>query len=273
MRTVYLTAVAFLAGLVILQPAARADVQMHLLGSGNGGDTMGNVYTSPYSFSIDGSASDMLLICDDFQTNINFGYSWPAKVYPLSAAGSLLAKFTTPGVTIPDATGVNYAGDIGAQALNQITVQEKYNAAGLLAQDLLDALPNPSTTANQIGEYSYAIWQIFDPTAYLGYPDGSGSVAAQFIGSWNDGLGTIANLEYNALLAAVNGAKPAEYLYLHACRSDQLPLPGVLWSSGGGGACIPLLQSDRPFHRRLFRAPPAPPVRVRLSFVRAPQSV
>ena len=57
---------------------ASAFAEDHLalqnVGAGFG---MGGVFTSPYGISIDGSAP-VLMICDDFSTEISLGQTWNA---------------------------------------------------------------------------------------------------------------------------------------------------------------------------------------------------
>jgi hypothetical protein len=170
---------------------------------------MGNVYTSPYAFDVNGIGT-YYLICDDFTTDISFGYQWDANVSNLSSivnnsATPTSTKFTSGGVVVPDTTP-DYTGSIGGVAQSNITIQEKYDAAGLLAESLFTELLQHPSNAVAIGEYSYAIWQIFDPQAYLGYPIASGSVDSSYVGTITT-PGTITNLEYNALAEAVSGVK------------------------------------------------------------------
>lgn len=76
-RSFYLAATV----LVCCATAAFADVSMQLTGV-NSGYVMGGVYTSPYSITVGGTP--MLLICDDFTTNISLGYSWSASTTSLT---------------------------------------------------------------------------------------------------------------------------------------------------------------------------------------------
>ena len=150
-------ALLFLAGLLPFQSVALADglpVSMQLTGLRTG-FSMGGVYTSPYEITINGKVG-VFLACDDFLTPIQLNYTWDATIHPLSAvAGN--AKFQDAAVMYPDDPGPT-----------TYSVQQKYSAAAWLAYQLLTnaSIWNSPATA---GEYSYAIWQIFDPTAVNGY--------------------------------------------------------------------------------------------------------
>jgi len=153
---------AFLGVLFLLQPAALADpVTMELTGAPSG--NLGGVYTSPYQISVNGS-SEELLVCDDFETDINFGYEWTANEYTLAnVTNSGPQKFPMPA-----------GGDItvylpGQTSGTAYTAQQAYYAAAVL----VDALLTGTETQGSPEDYSYAIWQIFDPNAYKGYDGNS----------------------------------------------------------------------------------------------------
>lgn len=116
---------------------------------------MGGVYTSPYLITVNGTP--MLLICDDFLTDIGIGYQWSATSSTVSALAnesspSMAVKFDHPGSPSPDS--------------NETVAQQKldYATAAYLANELMTL---PAATANNwgnetAGEISYAIWGIFD---------------------------------------------------------------------------------------------------------------
>lgn len=133
-----------IAGALCFTGGAVAQVSMTLTGVGNG-YVMGGVYTSPYVATIDGVST--YVICDDFTTDVWINDTWEANQYSLSeVTSSGPQKFTTPD-------------------WSPYTIQEEYDAAALLAEDVMANMFN----ATLAGEYSYAIWTIFDPAAINGY--------------------------------------------------------------------------------------------------------
>lgn len=133
-----------IAGAVCFTGGAIAGVNMTLTGVGTG-YAMGGVYVSPYVASIAGVSA--YVICDDFTTDVSVGDTWSANQYSLSDVGSSgPQKFTTPD-------------------WSPYTIQQEYDAAAILAEDVMANMWN-STLA---GEYSFAIWTLFDPAAINGY--------------------------------------------------------------------------------------------------------
>ena len=132
------------------------------------GANMGGVYTNPYQLTINGLAT--WLACDDFATDISNGDTWTAKVNTLSDAEGGAAKFTLAGVDIPTSPST------ATPSSPAYTLAEMYDAAALIALQMLE---NP-TAGSGNGDYSYAIWQIFDPIAYKGY---SSSLSSSDIGN------------------------------------------------------------------------------------------
>jgi len=133
-----------IAGAVCFTGGAIAGVNMTLTGVGTG-YAMGGVYVSPYVASIAGVSA--YVICDDFTTDVSVGDTWSANQYSLSDVGSSgPQKFTTPD-------------------WSPYTIQQEYDAAALLAEDLTANMGDPTLS----GEYSYAIWTLFDPAAINGY--------------------------------------------------------------------------------------------------------
>jgi hypothetical protein len=74
--------------LLLLQPAARADVQMALI-SPPGGNVAYGVYLSPYSATVDGTLTT--IVCDSFTAETYIGETWKATVLNGSAEGSSVA--------------------------------------------------------------------------------------------------------------------------------------------------------------------------------------
>lgn len=133
-----------IAGTLCFTGSALAQVNMTLTGVGTGA-VMGGVYVSPYVASINGVSS--YVICDDFTTDVWINDTWEANQYSLSDVGPTgPQKFTAPD-------------------WSPYTIQQEYDAAALLAEDVIANMWN----ATLAGEYSYAIWTLFDPAAINGY--------------------------------------------------------------------------------------------------------
>jgi len=171
--------------LLVFHCVAVADQVQLTLAYVDDGTTMGGVYTSPYDIQVGSSSHTVLdLSCDDFTTDITLGYSWYAMTYSLSnVTNSGPQKFFSDtgnngDVYNPDVTTTSQTGPT---LLGSYSFQTMYLAAAFLAQDLIYAEPGSTfqslvQTQQQVnpdselgGEYSFAIWQIFDPTAYLGW--------------------------------------------------------------------------------------------------------
>jgi hypothetical protein len=126
--------------LMTVAPGAFAQYTLDLTGVGNG--TVANgVYVSPYQGTITGNGMSYsgFMICDDFNTESYLNAPWMAT---MTSAGGLDGTEKFPGTETFD--GSTYSA------------QQAYNAAGWLANNLLNDLPN-----NQVN-YSFAIWNIFD---------------------------------------------------------------------------------------------------------------
>ena len=153
-----------LAGPILFQQVARADIAMELLGTPNS-NIMGGVYTSPYELGVGGNppsvqGTPMNLVCDDFTTEISTGEIWSANVYSImdvTGTGPQKFQHTPNPVTIPGVGTSDY------------TIQQQYNAVAWLAEQLLDGSLGDTSTSYQAAIDSFAIWQIFDSTAVDGY--------------------------------------------------------------------------------------------------------
>lgn len=156
-----------LALLALNPQVSRADtpmvLTMHLTGVTN--SVLGGVYISPYEFQFGAdptpSSPTYWLVCDDFLTDISIGKAWTADAYALNASDIGYTKFNPASVTVPDSPN-----QATWSVLNSYTRLQVYEAAALLAQELL---VNPTPNNDNPGLLSYAIWQIFDPKAVLGY--------------------------------------------------------------------------------------------------------
>lgn len=128
--------------LIAVAPAAFAQYTMDLTGVGNG--TVANgVYVSPYQGTITGNGMNYsgYMICDDFNTESYLNAPWLAS---MTSADGLNGTEKFPGTETFD--GQTYSA------------QQAYNAAGWLANGLLNNVNNPTTQV----DYSFAIWDIFD---------------------------------------------------------------------------------------------------------------
>jgi hypothetical protein len=128
--------------LIAVAPAAFAQYSMDLTGVGNGVVANG-VYVSPYQATITGNGITYsgYVICDDFYTDSFLNSQWSAS---MTSAGALDGSEKFP-------TTESFNG-------NTYSAQQAYNAAGWLANGLLNNLSDPNTQVN----YSFAIWNIFD---------------------------------------------------------------------------------------------------------------
>jgi hypothetical protein len=128
--------------LIAVTPAAFAQYTMDLTSVGNGTVADG-VYVSPYQGTITGNGMSYsgYMICDDFNTESYLNAPWSAS---LTNAGALNGTEKFPWTETLD--GSTYSA------------QQAYNAAGWLANGLLNNLNDPNSQVN----YSFAIWNIFD---------------------------------------------------------------------------------------------------------------
>jgi hypothetical protein len=128
--------------LIAVAPAAFAQYAMDLTGVGNG--TVANgVYVSPYQGTITGNGMSYsgFVICDDFNTESFLNAPWVAS---MTSAGALDGTEKFPWTE-------TFGG-------STYSAQQAYNAAGWLANGLIN---NPNDPNNQVNS-SFAIWNIFD---------------------------------------------------------------------------------------------------------------
>ena len=192
-RTFYRILVATLAlgaTLTLSQSVALADDMLTFIGP-TPSLSLGGEYTSPYVFNINNVNTPVLLVCDDFYSNIWVGDSWTANRISLAEAG-----------------GTNGQGKFAYQ--NNSDSQEYYNEAGWLAQQLM------STRDPLLSEqYSWAIWEIFA----LGTPGGT-DIASANLGSGD--YDAVKNLMAKAS-AMQGGADLSDvYVYTPVLTSDGL---------------------------------------------------
>jgi hypothetical protein len=128
--------------LISVAPSAFAQYTMDLTGVGNGAVANG-VYVSPYQGTITGNGMTYTgyVICDDFYTDSYLNSPWTAS---MTGAGALDGSEKFPGTETFD--GTTY------------TAQQAYDAAGWLANGLMNNLSDPNSQVN----YAFAIWNVFD---------------------------------------------------------------------------------------------------------------
>ena len=159
---------------------AQATQQMELVNAGYG-NVMGGVYTSPYGILVGGSGGTTLqLICDDFKTDISLNQTWSAN------------ETTLTQITASDVQGLKFGTLANAVA--------DYATAALLAAELM-SLPNQTgQNATLAGEYSYALWAVFDP-ALLSLPYSSSG--------YYTGYGYLSSTQMSAIQTDLSTAQAA----------------------------------------------------------------
>ncbi|MBS1858197.1 MAG: hypothetical protein JST11_22695 [Acidobacteria bacterium] len=155
------------------------------------------VFVDPYPISVtdsSGATANLLLACDDYETEIGVGHTWDANRYLLGALNTVSG--TTPKFNNAPTTWSSAA--LGAGTVTGLTVQNLYDAVAVLTVDLLFNQANRTID-------SYAIWSIFDPShPPQGVAPGADAKA------------------YNTLLAVKD--KAPTYLYNHVYIYTPVPL-------------------------------------------------
>jgi hypothetical protein len=132
-------------GLICFATGAFATQSFTLTGAGPA--NLGGVYTSPYIATIEGVGSNIAVFCDDFLDDVYIGETWQVNANKLSDLplldpnSPLMWDTTDPTKQVTD-----------------------YITAALLATQLLQLGNSQSLEAEEI---SWAIWDVFDPTAPL----------------------------------------------------------------------------------------------------------
>lgn len=145
--------------------AFGTQVTMQLTSPGNNG--LGGVYVAPYYASINGGTS-LAVICDDYADESWVGApSWNANVVNVS---------TLQGEGTPNAL-VMFDKSPGTQA-EANKQQQDYAEAAYLAVQLMNPGTLCPSTADCVGDIQYAIWNIFDPSAFNGIKYTSGPLSA-----------------------------------------------------------------------------------------------
>jgi hypothetical protein len=183
------------------------------LNSAGSGLNLGGVYTSPYTGQINGG-STIPVICDDFHDDSYVPELWTAYVTPLT---NVLGESSTDSY-LRWMSGWSGSGSMANPLpLNQ---QQAYGAAAILAIDIL----NSSGLSQE--EYSFAMWELFDPT------QASAALPSQYQPTVAGMLSTAVGIATGGSLnSSLNGYNVTIYSYDAAAN----PLGPV----GCGGHCPP----------------------------------
>ena len=177
-------ALFFPVALILFQGVAAADgVSMALVSIPTSG-VLGNVYTSPYSIEVGVGNTIEALSCDDYLTDIGVPTYWTATENTLGALLNITAETSVPiGATLPtkyplagdDEVYLTPDGGSTQATLGPLDAFQQYYMVAFLADTMLHTASG--SLAQE--ELSYAIWQIFDQSAYLGYNGGELSTQQQ----------------------------------------------------------------------------------------------
>lgn len=187
-----------------LAPTVYADtVDLKLIGVGNG-RSIGNVYLSPYTATVNGNPNPISVVCLDFAAETYLNQQWPAETH-----------------TLDNLVGTRW----GAAAA------DKYKAAAWLTLQLLK--PNISY-ADQV-TYSFAVWRLFIPTATT---SGMDAYNAAVTVAMNTALANASSIDISSFVIYTptgNGnpcgggpctSKPQEFLAIRTPETAALPILG-----------------------------------------------
>ena len=151
-----LSKVLRLAGSLLILATAifGQSVTMSLTDAGN--NILGGVYTSPYYATI-GSSTNVPVICDDFVTESYLNAPFQADVTTfaqlVSGTNPLeTPKWCTSGTSVVECSAAAKTPDL-----------QGYATAAVLAAELMTMPNRTGTNATIAAEYSYALWDVFDP--------------------------------------------------------------------------------------------------------------
>lgn len=138
------------AASLLMAPLAFSQNTVLTLDSPGDNGSMGGIYVGPYG-ALQGPAQNqgtqVQIICDDFQHNVNMGDYWTVNATSVSS----ITDSTQGLVWSNQKAGGSYLG------LGNIGVQQGYDAMAFLASELMGT--KDKTTA---GYLAYAIWAVFD---------------------------------------------------------------------------------------------------------------
>jgi hypothetical protein len=185
-----------------LAPTVYADtVDLKLIGVGNG-RSIGNVYLSPYTATVNNNPTPISVVCLDFEAETYVNQKWPAETH-----------------TLDNLAGTRW----GAGAA------DKYKAAAWLTLQLLN--PNISY-ADQV-TYSFAVWRLFIPGATT---SGMAPYDAGVTLAMNTALANAASIDPSSFViytptgngTPCNGgpctSKPQEFLAIRTPETAAMPI-------------------------------------------------
>jgi hypothetical protein len=152
--------------------APEANLYLNSAGSNT---ILAGVYTSPYTAQITPGSSynvnspTINVICDDFANDSYVPEDWNTNVTTLSS----LTSETSPNQNVYYGTSGNVSVSSPTMATTTLTQAQAYEVAALLAIDI-DFGSATGSAAQQ--DYSYALWQLFDPTGSNSPYGGSGAI-------------------------------------------------------------------------------------------------
>lgn len=195
-----LLALVFSVGRPLLASPTPPTANLDLNSAGSGLNYAG-VYTSPYTAEINpGSTSiggaTVNVICDDFASNSYVDEDWNTYVTSLSSLATGIYGTPDPNLFWKGAS---------SDSLNQLNA---YTVAALLSIDILQSDPGgeSGTTAQQTAqeEYSYALWELFDPTVTAGTANmTSGGPPTDVVDTWLASDPTFLSAATNYLATAI----------------------------------------------------------------------
>jgi hypothetical protein len=156
-----------LAGLMLSQRVALADVTLQFTGPTTGANLSG-VYTDPYNFNVYASSYPpgptqnesyqlLTLSCDDFSTEIFQNEMWDAIQTPLSA---LTPSTADPNLKFDQSNSMTVRDGAGNILFADVSQMQAYDAVAWLAEQIVNGATNPHPLDASLA--SYAIWQIFE---------------------------------------------------------------------------------------------------------------
>jgi hypothetical protein len=179
--------------------STRAGTTNFYLANAGSGANLAGVYTSPYTGSVTGPTGTLIpVICDDFANESYVPEDWTAYVTPYSSTS--LNNSTDTQVLW---TGASYdpnppstTFNIGIATYNDwnLTQAQAYTVAAVLAIAIL----NNTGTLQQ--DYSYALWELFDP-----------SQVVSWLGSSYQSTLMAATSDVEAAITAAAGLTPASF--------------------------------------------------------------
>jgi hypothetical protein len=142
-----------LAATLSFASSANADTVSVTL-TGVSGGVQGNVYTSPYYATV-GPTANVPIVCDDYSHEVYMGESWIASVS-----------------TFANLSNTRFG--------NLVSAPQLYDEAAYLFNEL-------SQVPSQVGNISFALWAIFDPsdvTTSAGWTTGGNAINPTSAAGW-----------------------------------------------------------------------------------------